>query len=108
MNEIIEKKIFNLLGLAQRAGKIISGELPVEKAIRSRKIKLIIIAEDASPGTKKKFCDMARFYHIKICYLLTKQSLGYCIGKDYRAILALNDAGFINQLINLTNQNDKQ
>lgn len=43
----------SLLGLAQKAGKIVSGELAVEKAVRSGKAKLIVVAADGSDNTKK-------------------------------------------------------
>ena len=47
----------SLLGLANRAGKIISGEELVIKEIRSGKAKLVFFSEDASANTKKKITD---------------------------------------------------
>ncbi|MEM5770693.1 MAG: ribosomal L7Ae/L30e/S12e/Gadd45 family protein, partial [Bacillota bacterium] len=44
-------QVRNLLGLAQRAGKLLSGEGTVESALRRGKVKLLIIAEDASANT---------------------------------------------------------
>lgn len=108
MSDLVEQKLLNLLGLAQRAGKIISGELPVEKAIRAGKVKLILLAQDSSDGTKKSFSDMAQFYNITLHYVLSKQTLGRCIGKDYRAVIALNDTGFIKHLLNLINVDDEK
>ena len=48
-------KVISLLGLAERAGKIASGEFAAEKAVKTGKARLIIVAEDASDNTKKKF-----------------------------------------------------
>ena len=59
-------------------------------------------------GTKKNFSDMAQFYNITLHYVLSKQSLGRCIGKDYRAVIALNDNGFIEHLLKLINADDKK
>lgn len=41
------------LGLAMRAGKVVTGDEIVLKAIRSSEAKLVILAGDASDNTKK-------------------------------------------------------
>mgnify|MGYP002757032804 FL=1 len=41
-------KIFNLLGLAMRAGKIKSGESVILNELKKKQIKLVILASDAS------------------------------------------------------------
>ena len=38
-------KVISLLGLAERAGKIASGEFAAEKAVKTGKARLIIVAE---------------------------------------------------------------
>ena len=48
-------KVLSLIGLAMKAGQVVSGEFSVEKCIKSGKAKLVIIATDASENTKKKF-----------------------------------------------------
>ena len=52
MNET--RKALNLIGLAQRAGKAVSGGFSVEKAVKEGRAALVIIAEDASDNTKKE------------------------------------------------------
>ena len=52
-----KQKITNLLGLAQRAGKIISGEEMVVKAIQRPESKAGILAHDAAPNLTKKIQD---------------------------------------------------
>lgn len=87
------QNVLSLLGLAQKAGKIASGELAVEKSIKSGKAKLIIIAADSSDGTKKRYRDMSQYYQVPLYEILTKQQLGSCIGKEYRAALTIADTG---------------
>ena len=53
-----DRKILNLLGLAQKAGKIASGEFSTEKAIKGGQAKMVVISADASGNTKKKFHNM--------------------------------------------------
>gem|GEM_PF-4130623 len=51
-------KALSMLGLAARAGRIVSGEFTVEKEVKSGRAYLVLIAEDASENTRKKFQNM--------------------------------------------------
>ena len=44
-----EKDVAGALGLAQKAGKLSSGDLGVKDALLGGKAKLLLIATDASP-----------------------------------------------------------
>ena len=59
-------RILSMLGLAAKAGKIVSGEFSTEKAIKSGKAFLVIVSEEASENTKKIFRDKCSFYEIPI------------------------------------------
>lgn len=87
-------KLFSLLGLCMKAGKLVSGEFLVEKAIKDGSAKLIIIATDASDNTKKKFLDMTNYRNINLILIGDKVSLGNAIGKDIRASIGICDEGF--------------
>ena len=52
-----KQKVSNLLGLAQRAGKIISGEELVIKSVQEGKTCLVFLADDAAPNLTKKITD---------------------------------------------------
>lgn len=90
----IVERLISLLGLAQKAGKVASGELAVEKAVRSGKAKLVLVAEDSSESTKKGYRDISAFYQVTLIEQCTKEQLGACIGKSERAALAITDDGF--------------
>lgn len=85
------QKIFGLLGLSMKAGKLVSGEFSVEKAVKERKAFLVIVAYDASDLTKKRFHDKCSFYHVPITEFGTKETLGRAIGKEERASIACTD-----------------
>ena len=87
-----------MLGLAQRAGKVASGEFSTEKAVKSKKAFLVVVASDASDNTKKMFSDMCTFYKVPIIFYSDKVSLGHAIGKEFRASLAVLDEGFGKQI----------
>lgn len=63
------EKIFQMLGLATRARKIITGEELVVKEIQKGNAKLVILASDAAYNSRKKFKINVRFITLSIIYL---------------------------------------
>jgi len=92
------EKIYSLLGLCMRAGKLKSGEFATLEAIRARKAELVIVSEDASDNTKKQFSDKCSYYEVPMIFFGDKESLGHAIGKDVRTSLAITDKGFAQSL----------
>lgn len=88
------KKVLGTLGLAMKAGNVVSGEFMTEKAIRDGSARLVIVATDASGNTKKKFQNSCHFYRVPYAEFGDKDLLGNAIGKEFRASLAVTDKGF--------------
>lgn len=80
-----------MLGIAAKAGHVASGEFSTEKAIKTGKAYLVIVSEEASKNTTKMFMNMTDFYHVPYYEFGTKEELGKCIGKEFRASLAITD-----------------
>lgn len=89
-----EKKVLGTLGLAMKAGCIVSGEFMTERSIRDGKARLVIVAEDASMNTKKKFSDSCHYYRVPYVEYGKKDVIGNAVGKSFRASLAVTDKGF--------------
>ena len=87
-------KALSLVSLATKAGKTASGEFCTEKELKTGMAELVIVAEDASANTKKKFKNMCDFYEVPIYFYGDKDTLGHAMGKEFRATLAVTDAGF--------------
>ncbi|ULO09741.1 ribosomal L7Ae/L30e/S12e/Gadd45 family protein [Paenibacillus sp. 19GGS1-52] len=87
-------KALSYLGLAMRAGKIVTGDEAVLKAVRSSEAKLVVLAGDASDNTQKKFRDKCGTYDIPLVIAFHRDSLGASIGKVQRVVLAVTDKGF--------------
>ena len=87
-----------MLGLAQKAGKIASGEFATEKAVKTGKAFMVIVASDSSDNTKKMFNNMCTFYKVPYREFSNKADLGHTIGKQFRASLAILDEGFKNTI----------
>lgn len=88
-----QNKILSLIGLAMKAGKVVSGEFSTEKAVKTGHACLVIISEEASDNTRKKFQNMCTYYEVPIYFYGTKIDLGIAIGKEFRASLAVTDQG---------------
>ena len=76
-----------------------SGEFSTEKAVKENKAALVIVAEDASDNTKKKFNNMCIYYKVPICIFGLKTELGHGMGKEFRASLAVLDKGLADAII---------
>jgi ribosomal protein L7Ae-like RNA K-turn-binding protein len=98
-----EKKIYSMLSIAKKAGKVISGEDTVEKEIKAHKAELVIIATDSSENTKKKFFNICKFRNIKYIEFGVKELLGKYTGKSYRAVLCIKDRNFKDTILKIFN-----
>ena len=88
-----QNKTSSLIGLAQKAGKVASGEFSAEKAIKEGKARLVIVSGEASDNTKKRFKNMCAYRNVPLYFYGSKTELGYAIGKGFRSSLALLDEG---------------
>jgi len=86
--------MFNYLGLAMRAGKLVTGEEGVMNAIRSGDAKLVILSADASDNTQKKYRDKCQFFNVALLECSNRDELGESIGKVERVVIAVTDLGF--------------
>ena len=83
--------VLSMLSIAAKSGNVVSGEFSTEKAVKTGHAYLVIVSAEASGNTKKSFCNMTDFYHVP-CYCNgSKEDLGHCIGKEFRASLAVTD-----------------
>jgi len=87
-------KVLQNIGLAFRAGKVVSGEDQVLKAIRSKEAHLVFLASDAGPSTTKRFTDKTSFYQIKLIHDISSDDLSKAIGKTNRKVLAILNKPF--------------
>lgn len=87
------QKALNLLGIAMRAGKIISGEELTLNSIRKQTTKIVFVANDASENTIKKIQDKSSYYKIPCVTDFSQLELSQAIGRN-RMIVGVCDVGF--------------
>lgn len=83
-----ETNALNLLGLAMRAGQVVSGDDLCEKEIRAGKIALALIDEAVSNNTREKYTVLCSAKAIPLRQIHA-EALGSAIGKANRMIVAV-------------------
>lgn len=100
---MINNKICGLLGLAMRAGKISFGTEACMQEIERNRIKLLIIATDASERTKMKFNSICSNKKIPILEILSIEEISNSIGKSNKAMVGIKDSNFSSEIIKIIN-----
>ena len=90
-------KILNYLGIARRAGFLISGTDAVIASLE-KKAKLVIVATDASDATKDKISRKCFYYKVNILQEFNTEELAIAVGQNNPKILAITDEGIANQI----------
>lgn len=91
----------NIVGLAVRAGKCSTGEEIILKDIRKGRAKLVLLAADIGPQTKKKLTDKCTSYNVPYRFVDNRDILSQAMGKEQRVAIAILDAGFAKKLLSL-------
>ncbi len=93
--KITNNGVLNLLGLAKKASKLCIGEDPCGDAVKKRTVCVLLTASDAAENTVKRANTYS--FHCKAPHLrlnVTKEELGFALGRASCAICAITDAGF--------------
>lgn len=94
------QRLYGMLGLAMRAGKVIVGTEQVCIGLSKGKIHLVLISTEASEGTKKKIGFKCEFYNIRSLEVnICTEELGRLLGKTYGpAAVGIADENFANTI----------
>lgn len=93
------KKIYNLIGLAYKAGKASSGSMAVKESLGQGKACLLIICSDIAGNTKAELIKNGEKTKTPWIMAGSKYELGSCIGKSHRVAITINDMGFAQALL---------
>ncbi|KJS87102.1 MAG: hypothetical protein JM58_05300 [Peptococcaceae bacterium BICA1-8] len=84
-------KVLSMLGLAQKAGKLVSGESAVKAVHKKGQIYLLILADDFGENRKKYWMHIATEDNIPVIVISSKLQLGVAVGLSPRALLGITD-----------------
>ena len=94
-------KVYGLLGLCSKAGKIVSGMDAVSDEIKRNKIKLLIVAEDTSEKTLENIKYLAEKKNVKVVVIGNIEDNSKAIGKENRAIIGIKDKNIADGIIKI-------
>ena len=97
------KKVYGMIGLAKRPGKVLSGEKNCKEGIKCGKVLLCILSGDAAKNTEKSIRNSCSFYDVPLVVLGTSEELGYSVGNASNSVLAITDDNFCNAILNIIN-----
>ena len=99
VGDIMQRRILSYIGLANKAGQVVSGGSLVSDAIRSgHKPGLIMVAADVSEAIGEKIELLAAVHRIACFRIMGKDDYGAILGKAPRSAVAIRTGGFVAQL----------
>ncbi len=92
----MNKNTLGVIGLAARARGIVIGTNQVLEAVRNKKAKHVLIANDVSDNTLKNLTDKSAYYQVCAEQTdITTEELGRAVGHSNTAAIAFTDANFV-------------
>lgn len=101
-----EEKVYGLLGLTAKSGNIVFGTDACIEKIENKKVKLIIVATDASEKTKKNIKFVCDKNNVSIKIFGTIERLSKSIGKNNKAIIGIKNESLANEISRIINGGD--
>jgi len=100
----LNDKILTLLGFASKAAKLSFGFDAVKTALTQSKSKLVLIANDVSPKSKKEVLFFSEKFKSKALVLANydMETLSHAVGRKC-GIVSVNDASFAEGLLSAIN-----
>lgn len=96
---MIDNKVYGLLGLARRAGKISFGTESSIETIQKGKAKLVIVTIDSSDRTKNNFEELSKKFNVEFRIFGTIENLSKSIGQNNKAVIVIKDKNFSNEIV---------
>lgn len=97
------QKLYGIIGLATKAGKLTAGTEACLEGIEKRNIKLVLIATDASERTKKLINEKCEQFNVGVYEILSIEEISNAIGKPNKAIIGIKENGFAEQIKKIIN-----
>ena len=103
---MINNKVYGLLGLTSKAGKLAFGTDSCLEIIAKHKVKLIIVAEDSSERTINNFREKCKQNNIDFYVFGKKEDLSKSIGKVNKTVIGIKDKNLAGAIIKILNGGD--
>ena len=91
-------RLLGLISLAQKAGRAKNGAEQAMAFARAGKVRLLILAVDASENTRRAVLNLSHYYKIDLIERYTKGELASISRRDETAVIGIADAGFAKRI----------
>ena len=88
-----------LLGMARRAGALVSGTGSTRRALKEGRARLVLFAQDASETQRDKVMKLLRHGKTPRATLGTREALGSAVGSGPVSAVAVTDNEFAKELV---------
>lgn len=103
---MLDHKGYSYLGLAKKAGKLVTGALLLT-AIQQQKVFLVLTSVDGGATQAKKYEQKCFYYHIPYFKCLESKLTQQALGSENVKTLAISDRNIAQSLLTLlTNQEE--
>ena len=95
----MQERFVTMLGFAQRAGKVSSGESAAQAMLQKKRGFLVILAQDASERTRNSYINRCAEAGIPCIVTGSQIRLGEIIGRSPRSVIVVTDEHFAKVLL---------
>jgi len=93
------RKVYNLIGIAQRAGKTSSGVTAARTSMMRNRACILLMSQDIASNSKELLIKTCIKQNIPWIILGNRYEIGNSIGKAYRVALTINEAGIAQAIL---------
>lgn len=93
------RRVYNLIGIAQRAGKTSSGAMAARTSLIRNRACILLMSRDIAENTRESLLKSCAKQHIPWLVLGDKYEMGASIGKAYRVAITINDTGMASAIV---------
>jgi len=93
------RKVYNLIGLAQRAGKTSSGVSAANTSLIRKRACVLLMSEDIASNSRELLLKSCIKQNIPWIVLGSRYDIGNSIGKAYRVAVTINEAGIAEAIL---------
>jgi ribosomal protein L7Ae-like RNA K-turn-binding protein len=94
-------RTLNFLGIATKAGCVVTGDDSCMRMLRKGKISLLILAGDTQFNTRDRFQRACIANNVKCIELGDRYELGRFTGKEIRTVVGIMDDSFSKRLLEM-------